>query len=471
MLLNFMARLLGSTPAPAVEAPSTALERYNAAVKQMILDARRCDSVDRLIAYLDDRDGYVREAAIDRAAELGAPALLPALVPRLNDWVAPIRDKARAAVLAVLGALNPDKDAGAAMQLLQDIEQLKSARRTDHAAWIARFEQRLVEVMGAERILEAIDAGHGRIPQLSFALARAYALADAFTLCRRALANKGNFALARQAMDLARHLGEAEQQHIYRLALDAPVGIVRAEALRALLRAHATDPVPLATSMLADGNTWVRLVAISCLARQGIDVPGKYADMIAAAEADCGILRACLSGLADAGGPTHLDLVRKYATHPHARVQIAALFAWLHLAPKDKDDIARHVLGSPHRRVRKLFPKLVRLGAYVPVDVAISCMRTHGDVEHMLAFAQESPWTLLEVIATIAGEAEGDADIRHRLSHELNAWSRLTVLGYTRPTAQQRAFLRRETVQRTLLDLLDNAPDERRRVAHELQSL
>lgn len=459
MIPDLLARLLGSaTPADMV--------------RQMIHDIRRCDSIDLLIGYLDDYNGYVREAAVDRAAELGAPSLLPALAARLNDWVPQVRDKARAAVLAVLGALDPGKDAGAAMQLLQDVERLKLARRADHAAWIASFEQRLVDVLGADRILDAIDCKHGRIAQLGFVLARTYGLADALALCERALANKGNFVLARQAMDLARGLGEAERQHIFRQALDSPVGMVRAEALRALLRSDGVEPAALAASMLADANTWVRLVAIGCLARLGIDVPGQYAGRIAAAGADGGVLRACLSGLADSGGGAHLGLIREYTTYPNARVQVAAFMAWVHLCPNDKDDIAQRVLRSRHRRVRKLFPILVRkLGAYVPFDAALSQMREHGDHEQMLAFAQGTPWTLLEVIATIAGEAGGDAALRHRLGRELRGWTYSPNLDYTQPTAQQRAFLREDTVRQALLDLLDDAPESQRRLAHELQSL
>lgn len=473
MIASFIARLLGgdTPPAPAAEAPSTARQRYKEMVERTMTEIRRCDSIERLIYHLDDHNGYVREAAVERAAELGSPALLPALAARLNDWVAPVRDKARAAVLALLGTLDPDRDAGAAMQLFQDVERLRLARRTDHAAWIASFEQRLVEVLGADRIVAAIDARHGRIAQLSFALARTYGLADTLTLCERALANKGNFAIARQAMDLARRLGEAEQQQLYRKALASPAGIVRAEALRALLRSDAT-PAALAASMLADANTWVRLVAIGCLAKTGIDVPDKYAERIAAAGADGRVLSACLAGLGDAGGAAHLGLIRDYTTYPNARVQIAAFLAWIHLVPKDKDDIARRVLRSPHRRVRKLFPVLARkLGAYVPIETALSHMREHRDYDQMLAFAQGAPWTMLEVIATIAGETGGDDDLRHRLGHELVNWSYSPMIGYTQPTAQQRAFLRQETVRQTLLGLLDRVPDGQRRLVQELQSL
>jgi hypothetical protein len=89
----------------------------------------------------------------------------------------------------------------------------------------------------------------------------------------------------------------------------------------------------------------------------------------------------------------------------------------------------------------------------------------------MLAFAQCTPWTLPEVIATIAAETGANADLRHRLGHELDAWLHSGVLGYTRPTAQQRAFLCQETVRQTLLNLLENAPDKQRRLVQELQSL
>lgn len=463
MLSNLIARLTGAMrPAAQVH--------YDERVHRAIREVRACDSLEPLIDYLGHYNGYVREAAIGRAVELGAPALLPALVVRLNDWVPTVRDKARDAVLALLGNLDPGKDADAAMQLLVDVEWLKKTRRSDHAAWIAAFEQRLVQVLGADRILDAIGARQGRVPQLGFVLARTYALADPFTLCERALANKGNFALARQAMDLARSLDEAGQERIYRQALDAPVGIVRADALRALLRS-SPEPAALAVSMLADANTWVRLVAIGCLARLGIDVPGKYAERIVAAGADGRVLRACLSGLAEAGGAAQLGLIRDYTAYPNARVQSAALLAWFQLAPKDKDDIARHVLGSPYPRVRKLFPVLVRSGAYVPIDAAISSMRGHGDYAQMLAFAQGAPWTMLEVIAMIAADTGGDADLRHQLVRELGSWSYSPMIGYAKPTAQQRALLRQDTVRQTLLGLLEDAPDSRRRLAHELDSL
>jgi len=463
MLSNLIARLTGAMrPAAQVH--------YDEHVHRALREVRACDSLEPLIGYLGHYNGYVREAAIGRAVELGAPALLPALVARLNDWVPTIRDKARDAVLALLGKLDPDRDAGAAMQLLVDVEWLKKTRRSDHAAWIAAFEQRLVQVLGADRILAAIDIKQGRVPQLAFVLVRTYALADPFTLCQRALANQGNFALARQAMDLARSLDDAGQERIYRQALDAPVGIVRADALRALLRSDP-EPAALAASMLADANTWVRLVAIGCLAKLGVDVPGRYAERIAVAGTDERVLRACLSGLAEAGGAAQLGLVRDYTVYPNARVQIAALLAWLQLAPGDKDDIARHVLRSPYPRVRKLFPTLVRFGAYVPIDAAISSMRGHGDYAQMLAFAQGAPWTMLEVMAMIAADTGGDADLRHRLVRDLDGWSYSPMIGYAKPTAQQRAFLCQDTVRQTLLGLLQDTPGTQRMLALELDSL
>lgn len=75
MLSNLIARLTGAMrPAAQVH--------YDERVHRAIREVRACDSLEPLIDYLGHYNGYVREAAIGRAVELGAPALLPALVVR-----------------------------------------------------------------------------------------------------------------------------------------------------------------------------------------------------------------------------------------------------------------------------------------------------------------------------------------------------------------------------------------------------
>lgn len=56
-------------------------------------DARRAVG-DALSADMCHYSGYVRQAALDRAAELRSLDLLPAIVDRLNDWVPQVRQRA-----------------------------------------------------------------------------------------------------------------------------------------------------------------------------------------------------------------------------------------------------------------------------------------------------------------------------------------------------------------------------------------
>jgi hypothetical protein len=460
---RLMLRLLGRSPL-APPAPPRVRSRAD-----FVAEVLRCDSLEQLAGYLHAPDGHVREAAVLRTVELGASALLPALAVRLNDWVAPVRNKARNAVLTLLATLDPGNDIDIAMQLLLAVQHLREARRLDHADWITLFERAFIDLLGVPRILNGIGAGQPHIAQACFTLAWDHRLATPSSLCRHALATKGNIVLVRRALDIATDLDDVDRLAIYRQALNARVGIARATALRALLRTEAGDSVDLAMPMLVDGNAWVRLIAITHCAKLGVDVPAQYAERIGALDTTMRTVRACLAGLAESGGRAHLDLVRTLTQHRQGRVQAAAYMAWMHLSPAEKDEIALAVLHSPHRRVRALFIVFARtLGACVPLDTALPLMREHGDHDQMLALAQGLPWTMLEVIATVAADIGDDPAFRHRLRQELFDSLGAADRGYTQPTARQHDFLCQATVQQTLLGLVDSE-HARRKVVFEFQ--
>ncbi|MDN4038326.1 hypothetical protein [Massilia sp. YIM B02443] len=469
MIFRHIGRLLNKPapqPSPSLRSPA---ER---AVAHIIEDVRRRDSTARLIDFLCDRNGYVREAAVERAAQLDAPALLLPVAVRLNDWVPAVRDQAREAVLQMLANRNPDTDGEVLMQLLLNVQHLKQARRADHTDWIARFEPLFIDVMGARRIADAIDNARPALAQACFLLADRYRLADKVDLGRRGLARKGNVVLAHMAIAMARDLAPQDSRRLYRQALCSTVGPVRAQALRALLRGDDDDPRALAQSMLADRNEWVRLVAGTFLERLGCDVPALYGAHIASADNDARKLNACLAGLAEFQGTAYLDLARAATSDPRARVQAAAYAAWARLAPQEKDVIAERLLASEHRRVRRLFGVLAsKLGAYVQRETALPLMLAHGDYGQMLALVKGEPWALLEVIARTAAMTRSDPNFRSRLHKELCLWLGSAVRGYTQPTEQQRAFLRQQTVQQALLELLEGDRPGQAYLKRELSAL
>lgn len=463
MIHRLLERLFGKTvlaatpqahdddrPLPYVTSRDRALD--------LIGKVAQSDSFELIEACLCDYSGYLREAALVRAAELGNPVLLPMVAERLNDWVDQVRDAARTTVLSLLDKLEPDVDTDMAMQLLVQVQRLREMRRSDHFDWIARFEVRFIARIGEQRIVAAIGSDQSRVALACFRLAHGHDLGSPAILCQQALANKHHFALVHSAIGHVRTLAEPDRLALYRQALVSPVGMARAEALRGLLASGIDDATLLASSMLVDGNGWVRTIASNYLARHGIDVAATYAQHLRKERADGRLLRASLAGLAENKGAAYLDLVRQHAAHPLARVQVAAFQAWITLSPTEKDAIALRVLQSPHRRVRHLYLHFAtKLGAHVPPAIALPIARAHRDIDQMLTITRSNQWTLLETIATIAGDAGDDRNTRGKLRIALMQWLHAPYRDYLLVDSAQRAFLRQDTVKRLLVDLLDPA--------------
>jgi hypothetical protein len=440
--------------APAGQPAAPALSADTRPVAGLIAEVRRRDCVDALSADMAHYSGRVREAALKRAAELRSPDLLPAIVDRLNDWVPQVRQRAHDLVLDWLSLLDVD----AAIRLLGTVQHLRVARRTDHSAWLQAFEQAVAAQVGADRIGAEVSNANAIVARTCFRLLAEHELVDPVTLVRLGLSNGTDIVLAHKAAESLVRLRADDRAALARLALRSRFGTVRASALRSLLsdetETHAID-------MLADPNSWVRLVASSWLERHGIDSAPLFAARLEEPDSSATVLRACLMGLAETGKRDQVDLVRRMTTHPSARVRSHAFSAWRQLAPADKDLIAERVLADESPRVRKAVLTMNRKhGAFVPFDVAWTLLRERGDVDLMLRYAQSEPWHRLALIAELETASRSDPALRERLRHELIAWIDSGRLHYTRPADTQRARLAPPEAKADLLALLGR--DDRR---------
>jgi len=443
--------------APAGQPAAPALSADTRPVAGLIAEVRRRDRVDALSADMAHYSGRVREAALKRAAELRSPDLLPAIVDRLNDWVPQVRQRARDLVLDWLPLL----DADAAIRLLGTVQHLRVARRTDHSAWLQAFEQAVAAQVGADRIGAEVSNADAIIARTCYRLLAEHDLVDPVTLVRLGLSNGTDIVLAHKAAESLVRLRADDRAALARLALRSRFGMVRASALRSLLSDETGTHRALAIDMLADPNSWVRLVANSWLERHGIDSAPLFAARLEAPDSSVTVLRACLMGLAETGKRDQVGLVRRMATHPSARVRSHAFSAWRQLAPGDKDLIAERVLADESPRVRKAVLAMNRKhGAFVPFDVAWALLRERGDVDLMLRYAQSEPWHRLALIAELETVSRSDPALRERLRHELIAWIDSRHLDYTRPADAQRARLAPPEARADLLALLGR--DDRR---------
>jgi HEAT repeat protein len=437
-------------------------------VAGLIAEVRRRDAGDALSADMCHYSGYVREAALDRAAELRSLDLLSAVVDRLNDWVPQVRQRAHDLVLDWLPLL----DADMAIRLLGTVQHLRVARRTDHSMWLQAFEQAVVAQVGADRIAAEVSGTDAIVARTCYRLLTEHGLVDPVTLVRLGLSNGTDIVLAHKTAESLVRLSADDRETLGRLALRSPFGMVRASALRSLLSDGTETHRKLATDMLADPNSWVRLVANSWLERHGIDSAPVFAARLEAPDSSIAVLRACLMGLAETGKRDHVDLVRRMTTHPSARVRSHAFSAWRQLAPADKDLIARRVLADESPRVRKAVLTMSRKhGAFVPCDVAWSLLRERGDVYLMLRYVQSEPWHHLALIAELETASRSDPALRERLRHELIAWIDSSRLHYTRPTDAQRARLAQADARGDLLALLGRDDRRARGLTFELDNM
>lgn len=411
---------------------------------------RTCTSIDELSVWLGYYNGFVREAALRRAAELASPQLLPAILERLNDWVPQVRALAQAVLLDMLPSIGTFD----AMRLLPAVQRLRTAGRADHSAWIASFERALVEKAGPQAIVDGLLDPDVRLARACWQVAAAARLAPPEAVIARLLPATRDIVLARQAVDAIFRLPEAARAPLFRRALESSFGMVRAIALRPLLNEASAINDALAMRMALDLQTWVRLIASAYLARRGIDVAAMFADALIAPGASSQVLRACLAGLAEQGSAGRLELVRSFTNHSMARVQLSANLACLRLAPGARDEIALEVLRSPHRRVRKLVLQLRREeGVYLDTDTALALMAAHDDVDMMFAFARHDPWTWLALIVQMEPRSHQDPGLRARLERELEARFASATGSYVKPAPAQRSLFTDEGTVKALASL------------------
>jgi HEAT repeat protein len=349
----------------------------------------------------------------------------------------------------------PQLDADATIRLLGMVQHLRAASHTDHSAWLQAFEQAVVAHVGADRIAAELAGVDAILARTCFRLLAEHGLVDPVMLVRLGLSNGTDIVVAHKTAEALARLGADDRATLGRLALRSHFGMVRATALRSLLADGADTQRVLAIDMLADPNSWVRLVAHSWLKRHGFDSGPLFAARLEAPGSSVTVLRACLMGLAETGKGEYLDLVQRMTAHPSARVRGHAFSAWRQLAPADKDRIAERVLADASPRVRKAVLTLSRKhGAFVPFDVALGLLRERGDVDLMLRYVESEPWERLALIVELEPASRADPPLRERLHRELMAWIDASNGQYTRPTDAQRARFAQPGTKADLLALL-----------------
>ena len=404
-----------------------------------------CNAVPDLLYAMASSSGYTRQAAIERAVMLRYAVFLPALAARLNDWVLPVRDAARTALIALLPVMPPQS----MLAILPALAQLRSAGRYVHAEWLAAFEAALLAQLTPALLLEGVCGTDAKVARACFQLLQRHAAIDTAKLITAALASRRDIVIARHAAAMIRLVPPAAQQALYQAAQASPFWAVRAIGLRGLLGGPASDDKH-ATAMrhLFDCQCAQRDAALAYFAAHQLDARGAYLQALAAGTNSAPVLQACLMALGGLRQREDASSVRAFAAYPSAKVRSAAYAAWLKLDNASKDEIAAMALGDSAPSVKKLAMQMVsRHGAFIPFAVACVHLSQPQDWPALMRLGANGTWDVIEAVARIAPTS----DIRSRmdLRSKLEAWLVTDASDY-RPTASQAAFLRSDAANTAL---------------------
>lgn len=426
--MNIIWRIFGFSPHAGNPSYTSWLERELEALHQT-------RGIEELARYLSHRDGYIRQAAVDYCGRLAPQGAAVKLVERLNDWVPQVRAAARRALDAVV----PKAAAADLADALPAVHALLNATLERHGEWVAAFERKVVEQVGAAPLAEALLGPDVRVARATFRLLAGLHAMTPQALFARVVPASGDIVLTRQAFD---HLERSEQgcseAELVR-AFASKSTPIRARALRALVARGVTRYVD---DVLFARQATLRAVAIDWLAGQGRDVVAFYRNALALPDASPARIGICLAELGASRQGACIDGILPFLGHPVARVRVQAAQAWLRLAPAQKDEIARRVLADPAPELRALLVQLVRKhGAYVPFELVRSHLQAPADRALLWWFAGLNHWDALATAMWLAVREPGSTANLPSWYPDLAEWSRWAKFSKRKPTEAQRAFL------------------------------
>lgn len=442
------------TPAPAPAQAPVQKPAPVAPYDHLLQKIRTTESADFLRQLAAHPSGYMREAVLERIAELALPELLPAVLDRLNDWVPQVQRVARTALMKLLPLL-PTVQLLAAMPV---ILRLHSAGRADYAEWLEQFELTLIQTATIDDICEGARGPNIKVARACVHVLDKHRLLDAPALIALISERNDDIVLARRALELCSGLTLELQSAFYRSAARSHFGAIRAISIRMLLNMESEPREELAIAALLEVQPSVRYVAVNYLLATGFDVRMHYQKLLQQGPQSAQRVRICLAELAALRNPADIELVKSYQSSQYPSVRMAARAAWFKLAEKDKDAIALVAMSDTAKGPRKFAAQLVhRQGAYIAFATIRAGLETSTDVAFYLRLAETNKWNWLECLARAGLQRGADQALQLGLDYALGTWLNSNAW-YAHPDKEQLAFLTSAPVATFFSQLLAARP-------------
>jgi HEAT repeat protein len=388
--------------------------------------------------------GYVREATTRALGASHGGEELPFLLIRVNDWVRPVREIARKAVLQRVRS----DYAPHLVRCLPLVYRLEAARRHDQREVVEAVLGLLRQRACREALLSGLASSDRQTSRLAFRLLVESPQEDRLEVLGRALESSDTVLRLLAAQELRRSLtGEALRQTLDRLRADAFMP-VRREALYGFVEnLPELAPAHLREALL-DPHAGMREAARYYLRQLGqTDFTSFYRERLR--EAGSTPLPATVEGLGESGEAGDAVLIADFLRHSDPRVRKAAVRAIGRLNAEAYCDSLVAALRDGSAAVAK--------AARDVLVTHMSCASAHqlaalfeGDSSPLTQrlvltlLTQRSWWESASVLLTAT--ISPDERIRSVALAGLHRWQYSTRILYARPTRKQV-----EEVERALL--------------------
>jgi hypothetical protein len=199
-------------------------------------------------------NGFIREVAVRALRDQPSPEALVALIERLNDWVAQIRELAKESLNHYLSPSHVQ----ALLFALEPLMALASRHRADHGPTLRAVRNTLQAAEVHSDVYENFLARQGSAARYLFKLLLEKDI-DKQTLLRDALAHR-ELTVRVAGVAACQALPDAQALQLLREALPRPGAKVRVCVMRALLPL-LENPQPLVRAALLDDSRSIRSLA------------------------------------------------------------------------------------------------------------------------------------------------------------------------------------------------------------------
>ena len=368
------------------------------------------------------RSGYVRHAAVDELDGIESGDELPYLLLRLNDWVPPVADAARDAVLR---RIQPRWVADWVASL-PIIAYLRTATRRTHDAIIDSVFALLREADHGQELRTALQSPDRATRRLTYELARASAAMSMPEVIRLALADADPLIRIDAIRDGLPALDDAAIRALLP-DLDAnPFMPVRRAGLLVAAARFPSETASRAERALMDRHAAVRELARFQLRQvdSGRSFAVIYQDALARSSTSAGLV-AALAGLGETGDRSSGALVEPYVRDGRPSVRQTAIRALGRLAADSHSDVFLGALSDPSPRVaREARMALTASSTTVDLDalrrVIQSASFRHGPIEALMLGRSLGKWRNLVLL--LEGAIHAELEVADPARQQLLVW-------------------------------------------------